>query len=206
MKSSMNMTARYVADLIECEALCIYELRDGFLKAVGISGSFPLLHQSNQYILTKPRYITEALKRDRIKIGEGIIGQLAAKRENLFIEDATNDSRLTGVSSLMAIRTLMAIPMIREGKVTGVICAVNSRHKDKSFSPEQFSRLKFISSQVLLSQTFVQVYANLSQQQRINQELEFARQLQASLLPQSFPAWDQFVVHSFHQIIKRSQR
>lgn len=197
IENSMNMTARYVADLIECEAFCIYELQDGALRAVGVSGNFPLLHQSNQYILTKPRYIAEALKRDRIKIGEGIIGQLAAKRDTIFIGDASLDDRLSGVSSLFPIRTLMGVAMIREGKVAGVICAVNSRHKDRAFTPEQFSRLKFISSQVLLSQTFVQVYSSLSKQQRINQELEFARQLQASLLPRSFPAWDQFVVHSF---------
>jgi len=195
--NSMNMTARYVADLIECQALCIYELKDGYLHALGISGNFPLLHQSNQYIVTKPRYLMEALKRDRIKLGEGLIGQIAARREPMLLEDAGDDPRLAGVSSQISIRTLMAIPMIREAKVTGVICAINNRDKNRPFTPEQFSRLRFISSQVLLAQTFVQVYANLSEQQRINQELEFARQLQASLLPDTFPAWDQFVVHSF---------
>ena len=200
--NSMNMTARYVADLIECQSLCIYELRDGYLRASGLSGSFPLLHQSSQYILTKPKYIQEALKRDRIKIGEGLIGQTAERREYIFIGDAASDMRLSGTSTLIPIKTLMAIPMIREGKVTGVICAVNNRTKDKPFSPEQFSKLKFIASQVLLSQTFVQVYSSLSEQQRINQELEFARQLQASLLPDSFPAWDRFVVHSFTRSAK----
>ncbi|MDD3117925.1 MAG: SpoIIE family protein phosphatase [Victivallales bacterium] len=200
--NSMNMTARYVADLIECQSLCIYELRSGYLHTSGICGNFPLLHQSSQYILTKPKYIHEALRRDRIKLGEGLIGQTAAKRENIFIEDAASDPRLSGASTLIPIRTLMAIPMIREGKVTGVICAVNNRSKDKPFTPEQFSRLKFISSQVLLSQTFVQVYSSLSEQQRINQELEFARRLQASLLPESFPPWDRFIVHSFTRSAK----
>ena len=93
IEGSMNMTARYVADLIECQALCIYELKEGFLRSVGVSGNFPLLHQSNQYILTKPRYIMEALKRDRIKLGEGLIGQIAARREPVFIEDASKIGR-----------------------------------------------------------------------------------------------------------------
>jgi sigma-B regulation protein RsbU (phosphoserine phosphatase) len=90
----------------------------------------------------------------------------------------------------------MVVPMVHDAILTGVICAVNNRHTG-AFSPEQFSRLRFISSQVILAQNLISVYRDLSNQQRINQELEFARQLQASLLPRSFPAWDQFVVHAF---------
>ena len=194
---SMNTTARYVADLIEAESICIFELEGEWLRAVGISGAFPPLHKASQYVLTKPKYILESLRREKIKLGEGIVGEVAERRESIFLEQANNDPMLAEIDTVVPINTLMAIPLVSEANVTGVICAVNNRRSDRPFSAEQFSRFKFIASQVVLAQNLVKVYASLSEQQRINQELEFARQLQASLLPEAFPSWDQFMVHSF---------
>lgn len=195
--TSMNMTARYVADLVEAQSICIFALEGEYLKAVGVSGAFPPLHTAGQYVLTKPRYILESLKRDRIKLGEGVIGEIAAKRESLLLENPSDDPRFAGHDTVIPIRTLMAVPLINEAAVTGVMCAANSRRQNAPFTAEQFSNFKFIASQVVLAQNIVQVYSTLSEQQRINQELEFARQLQYSLLPQSFPPWGDFEVHSF---------
>jgi GAF domain-containing protein len=107
-------------------------------------------------------------------MGEGIIGQIATDRQALLLEDASVDPRLENADTVIPIISLMGVPMVNEGKVVGVICAINSRRNERPFSPEQFSRLRFIASQVVLAQNLVQVYANLSEQQRINQELEFA--------------------------------
>lgn len=197
MDNSMNMTARYVADLIEAQSICIFIKEGDYLRAAGISGAFPPLHKSTQYILTKPRYILESLRREKIKFGEGIIGEIAQLNEAIFLPDASKDPRTSSTDTVVPIKTLMAVPLVSEANVTGVICAVNNRRNERSFSSEQYANFKFIASQVVLAQNLVQVYSTLSKQQRIDQELEFARQLQASLLPKTFPAWDQFMVHSF---------
>jgi len=197
MDNSMNMTARYVADLIEAQSICIFIKEGDYLRAAGISGAFPPLHKSTQYILTKPRYILESLRREKIKFGEGIIGEIAQQNESIFLPDASKDPRTSSTDTMVPIKTLMAVPLVSEANVTGVICAVNNRRNERSFSNEQYANFKFIASQVVLAQNLVQVYSTLSKQQRIDQELEFARQLQASLLPKTFPAWDQFMVHSF---------
>lgn len=203
LDDSMNMTARYVADLINAKALCIFILEEGgAFRAAGISGAFPPLHKSPEYVLTKPRYILESLRREKIKLGEGIIGEVAKNREPLLIEDASADPRIKVIDSTIPIETLMAVPMIKEGQIIGVICAVNNRQNEKPFSPEQFSTLKFMAGEVLLAHNIVKVYANLSKQQRISQELEFARQLQASLLPKDFPEWDCFVIYAFSRSAK----
>ena len=193
--NSMNATARYIADLIEAESICIFEVHDDTLRAIGISGNFPMIHNSNQYVMTKPKHILDMLRREKFHIGEGIIGEVAAAREPLILEDAAGDPRLAEFAGSAKISTMMVVPMVRDAVLTGVICAVNNR-RIGPFSPEQFSRLRFISAQVILAQNLVKVYANLSEQQRLNQELEFARQLQASLLPESFPPWDQFEVYA----------
>lgn len=203
IEDSMNMTARYVADLVSASSLCIFILEeDDTLKASGISGAFPPLHKSNDYILTKPRYILESLRREKIKLGEGIIGEVAKNRESVFLKNASDDPRISSVESVVPIETLMAVPMIREGKVTGVICAVNNRKEGHPFSPEQFSTFKFMATQVVLAYNIVNVYSSLSKQQRISQELDFAKQLQASLLPKEFPEREQFSVHAFYRSAK----
>jgi sigma-B regulation protein RsbU (phosphoserine phosphatase) len=194
--SSMNTTARYIADLVEAESVCIYEVKDDYLRASGICGAFPLVHNVSAYVMTKPKYILESLRREKIRLGDGLIGRVGEMREPVLIEEAEEDSRLADYSQTSKVSTVMAVPMVRDAMLTGVICAVNNRQSGP-FSPEQYSRLRFISSQVILAQNLVKVYRDLSKQQRINQELEFARQLQASLLPESFPVWDQFRVHAF---------
>ena len=196
IENSMNTTARYIADLVEAESVCIYEVKNNYLQATGISGAFPLISSASDYMMTKPRYLLEALRQEKVIIGNGLIGRVGEVREPLLIEEASDDYRLQNYPNASSVETVMVVPMVHDATLTGVICAVNNRHSG-AFSPEQFSRLRFISSQVILAQNLISVYRDLSNQQRINQELEFARQLQASLLPSSFPAWDQFVVHAF---------
>ena len=93
----------------------------------------------------------------------------------------------------------MALPLISRGDVTGVICAVNNMQEEgqKRFSSEQFGRFRFIAGQVEIARRIIDAYSKLSRQQRLNQELEFARNLQRSLLPATVPVWGQFSVHAY---------
>ena len=78
----------------------------------------------------------------------------------------------------------MAVPMVKEGIVYGVICAVDNKMlSERPFSFAQFARLKSLASQVLMVQQLVQVYGEISRRERIDQELAFVRQFQTSLLP-----------------------
>lgn len=194
----LSITARYVADLVEAQSLCIFTLDDdGVYRANGIAGAFPPLFKTDSYVMTKPKYILDALRKEKIKLGEGIIGTVAQKREELLITDPA-DKRIANLGTSVAIETLMAVPMIDEGVCSGVICAVNSKHQlERAFNRDQFGRLKFIAGQVVLAQNILKAYSNLSEQQRINQELDFARNLQSALLPKSFPDWGAFKIHAF---------
>ena len=199
----MNVTARYVAELVNAQSVGIF-VRDGdLLRAAGVSGPFPLLHKASNYVMTKPEYILELLRRERIRIGEGILGTVAEKNQTVVIEDAMNDERMNLTDPLVPINCLMAVPLVSEGIVSGVMCAVNSGERDSvAFTSDQLARFKFISNQVVLAQNILAAYAHLSEQQRINQELEFARNLQRSLLPKSFPVWGSFSVQAFTRASK----
>lgn len=198
IETALNDTARYVADLVGVSSLCIFTLEDSdYLRASGISGAFPPLQKSTGYVLTKPKYILESLRREKIKVGEGIIGEVALTKKALYIPEAEKDPRLRELGNAVKIEAIVAAPMIKDGKVTGVICGVNNRRDGVSISPEQFATLKFIASQVVLAQDIVKVYSDLSRQQRIRQEIEFAKQIQNSLLPRDLPSNDIFSLHAF---------
>ncbi len=193
MDDSMKMAANYVADLIEAQSVCIFMVEKNHLRAVGVSGSFPLLHKTNNdFIYAKQRFLVDALKNNKIEIGKGLIGEVAALREAVFLKDATVDKRVKEFDNSVTINSLMAIPLIHEANLNGVICAINSRYHDPLFTEEQFSRLKFISAQIVLAQNLLHAYSDLQTQERLEQELKFATELQSSLLPKSFPVWDNF--------------
>ncbi len=200
----MNVTARYVADLVEAQSVCVFMREGDFLRTVGVFGAFPSLsnRKTAEYILTKPKYLLDVLKKDRYRMGEGFVGEVAMNREDIFLTDPSTDPRIAELNTMVPIHTLMAVPLENEGNVTGIICAVNSKLDDHPFSAEQFGRFKFIASQVMLAQNIIQVYSNLSEQQRINQELAFARNLQLSLMPKQFPMWGRFVIQAFTRASK----
>ncbi|MFA6101490.1 MAG: PAS domain S-box protein [Victivallaceae bacterium] len=166
----LNATAHYIAKMLEAESVCIYEIQRDYLKASGISGNFPLVHQAGSYVMTKPKYILEYLRKEKILLGEGIIGRVGKTLEPLLIKEAKNDPQLSEYSNASSIDTLMAVPMVYDGMLTGVICAVNNLNAGP-FSPEQLHRLQFISAQVILVLNMIMVYRNLSEHQRITQEL-----------------------------------
>ncbi len=201
----MNVTARYVAELVDAQSVCVFALDGDLLKPVGVSGPFPLFHKTtSNYVMTKPKYLMEQLRRERIPFGEGIVGRVAQNRKEVMLngEDLAG-TRLYITDPLVPIECVMAIPIISEGVVTGVICAVNSVQENHSFfTAEQFGRFKFIAGQVELAQRILEAYSKLSEQQRLNQELEFARNLQRSLLPETFPVWGFFSVQAFTRASK----
>ena len=196
----VNSTARYVADLIQAQSVCIFTRDGDELCVSGIFGAFPPLQEANSYVMTKQKYILERVKKQRIKLGENIVGDVALTLCPLLISDP-QDPRIANRD--IPINTLMAVPMTFSGNCVGVVCAVdNRRDPDAPFDAEQFTRLKFISAQIVFALNIQNAYAQMSKQQRLMQELEFARNLQSSLLPKSFPAWGDFKIHAFTRASK----
>lgn len=197
-----NNTAHFVSELVDSQALCIFERVGDKLRAIGIAGGFPPMRKSPEYVFTKPRFLLETLKRQTLALGEGIIGEAASAKRPVKIDDATNHPELAGKNLNITINALMVVPMINnEGGLIGVICAVNT-DRCENFTDEQFETFQYLADEVVHVYNIISVYKNMSDQQRINQELKFARELQSSLLPRQFPAWDQFLIHSFFQSAK----
>lgn len=131
----------------------------------------------------------------RVKIGEGISGYVAATGEVLNIPDVYADSRfkrefdqVTGFRT----RSMLTAPMFNpQQKIIGVVQLLNK--KGGPFTTRDERLLAAMSSQAAISIENARLYQQEMQQQLVNQELETARAIQASFLPDTIPqveGWD----------------
>lgn len=77
--------------------------------------------------------IERKLKRIRMKMGEGIIGWVAVNMQPLNVADVYNDPRFDKKADKQTgfiTRSILAVPMVRSGKLIGVIEAVNKCNRD----------------------------------------------------------------------------
>ncbi len=203
VEGAMHAAARHVAEQTDAEAVAIYEFHDGELRVVGVCGAYPLVHVANKMIFARHHYLFETLRREKIEPGHGFLGGIAVTRQPELVPDASADPRFTEYPDYTGFGSVMAIPLLRDGILVGVVCAAtNSKRPTSPFSQAQFERLRLLSGQVLMVQNLVHVYSEISRRERIDQELEFARHLQLSLLPPAFPSWDQFSINAYTRSAK----
>ena len=192
----MNTVAQYLSDRIGAESIAIFELQDDkMLHCIGVSGSYPLVMTNNDMIFTRPQHLIEILKNDPIALGTRFLGKVAVSGVAELVPFANGDFRFEKFPFKKLICSVMAIPMLQDNNVVGVICAVNNKHKPgQAFAYYQFDKFKSMTNEVLMVQQLYHAYKQINDRSRIDQELEFARSLQLSLLPKTIPLFDVFSI------------
>jgi len=194
LSDAMDQAAAHIAELIVAKAVCIYRVENDRLLVDGVSGNYPL---SQFTIMMDPEgsadEYRQALREEDITIGEGFIGRTASRRRPIFLPDARHDEHLSEFPMERLPEQVMAVPVFQKEQLSGIICAVTSSNYGL-FNQDKFAQLKFVAGQVRLIMDLEGAYKTRSAQERLKQELGFARQLQASLLPESVPDWDKFAI------------
>jgi sigma-B regulation protein RsbU (phosphoserine phosphatase) len=138
---------------------------------------------------------TGALTEIRVKKGEGIAGHVAATGQVLNIADAYADPRFLREYSDRTgyrVRTIITAPIRNpQGKIIGVVQLLNKQ--SGAFSTRDESLLTAMAAQAAISIENARLYEQEIQQRLVNQELETARRIQESFLPQALPyhsGWD----------------
>ena len=198
----MSVTAKYLSDLIQADSVCVYLYRDGAFFPSGMTPHYPL-----QLSRPLPCDLNDPEARDKIQsaapkdLADLILSTVLA-HESLLISDPRHPL-LTKITHTETVKTFIAVPMIYEKNLLGIICASNSStpHR-KFFTQEEVNRLNLLTAPVVLARNILAMYDRLSQQQRISQELEFARTLQRSLLPPDCPQWGGFSIQAVSRAAK----
>lgn len=159
-------------------------------------GTLYLLDEENNELVSRVLQDTGGhLSEIRLKVGQGIAGHVAETGETLNIPNAYDDSRFNSSFDQMSgyrTRSILTAPMFNpQQKIIGVVQLLNKRGSPFTFRDERL--LAAMTSQAAISIENARLYEQEIQQQLINRELETARGIQASFLPDTIPeyaGWD----------------
>lgn len=127
----------------------------------------------------------ERVTRDRtVPLGEGIIGSAAQQRESILAPDVRKEPRYVAVNP--ETRSELAVPLIYKGQVIGVIDLEHTRVN--YYNDDHQRTLSTLAAQVAISIANARLYQRIhEEEQRMERDLEMARQVQLRLMPPQPP-------------------
>jgi sigma-B regulation protein RsbU (phosphoserine phosphatase) len=121
---------------------------------------------------------------DNIPLGKGITGAAAESREAVRVADTGQDPRY--IASHADIRSEMAVPLIVQDRVVGVLDVESDRFG--YFTEDHQRTLSLLAPQIASSVENARLYEEIAQrEQRMEQDLKAARKLQSVLQPREAP-------------------
>lgn len=141
------------------------------------TAAFLLLDEkTNELVARAAKGIEEEVEQGvRIPVGKGFAGRIAAERRAIFIPDVDHSFVMNPILREKGIRSLLGVPLLVEGRVTGVLHV-------GSLTPREFSDADRDLLQLAADRAGLAIeHARLFQQVRI------VEMLQHSLVPQTLP-------------------
>lgn len=120
----------------------------------------------------------------KFSITRGLVGAAVSERRLIHAGDVRKDSRYVMVNP--ETRSEMAVPLIYQGKVIGVLDLEHTRVN--YFNEDHERTLMTLASQLAIAIENAQLYQRVaSQEQRLENDLTMAREVQLRLLPAKTP-------------------
>ena len=139
-----------------------------------------LLNEKTQelYFRFSVGYSREVVERIRVKVGEGVTGAAAQRREAVLVGDVSSDSRY--ISALPNVRSELAVPLIIKNRLIGVIDIESPQAHH--FTEEHKQLLTLIASRMAGGIENARLYTRITRQAKTLLLLnEIARELTSIL-------------------------
>src|SRR5579862_2438986 len=139
-----------------------------------------LLNEKTQelYFRFQVGYAREIAERMRIRVGEGVTGIAAQRREAILIDDVSTDPRY--ISAVPNVRSELAVPLIIKNRLIGVIDIESPQ--PNHFTEEHKRLLTLIASRMAVGIENARLYTRTTRQARTLLLLnEIARELTSIL-------------------------
>ena len=130
----------------------------------------------------------------RLKMGEGLIGHVAVSGKPYIARDVRNDPRY--INARARTRSEMVAPIISNEEVIGVF-DLESYELD-AYSEDDLEVLMLLALQVAIIIDKVMLHEQLIEKQRLETQLEVARQVQLELLPPRDPQLEGFDISAYN--------
>jgi phosphoserine phosphatase RsbU/P len=182
----LNDISREITSILDPDDLL--QRIDHLLKRVIDFQMFSILLWNSRTQLFEHRFSSrfgERVTRERtIALGEGLIGSAAQLREPILAPDVRKDPRY--VEANPEVRSELSVPLVYKGEVIGVL---DLEHTRVNYYNEDHQRtLTTLASQVAISIANARLYRRIhEEEQRMERDLEMARQVQLRLMPSHPP-------------------
>lgn len=169
--AAINTVAATVSQVLDLD-LALQTALDAVLGIIGVEAAGISLvdEQSGELVLRAQRGWTLDFvsKPMRIKLGEGLSGQVVAHNKVVVTGDLTDDQRLAVPAfSQERVQAMAMAPMHARGRVIGVLSVMS--HTPYHFSDEEIDVLKAIADQVGVALDNARLYEETrSQQERLS--------------------------------------
>lgn len=154
----------------------------------------------NDELWTKIAHQTE---RFRIKVGTGIAGQVAHSQELLNITDADSDPRhFKGIDKKSGFhtKTILCGPLVNhEGNLIGVLQCLNKKEPPHYFTQYDEELLQAFASNIGVMLDQARLVEEYIAKQKIEHDLELAREIQQGLLPEKPPEMEGFEIYGWNE-------
>ncbi|MGD0445811.1 MAG: SpoIIE family protein phosphatase [Edaphobacter sp.] len=130
------------------------------------------------------RFGERVLRERTIALGQGLVGTAAQLREPVLAPDVRKDRRY--IEANPEVRSELAVPLVYKGEVIGVL---DLEHTRVNYYNEDHQRtLSTLASQIAISIANARLYQRIhEEEQRMERDLEMARQVQLRLMPSRPP-------------------
>jgi phosphoserine phosphatase RsbU/P len=130
------------------------------------------------------RFGERVIRERTIALGEGLIGTAAQLREPVLAPDVRKDSRY--IEANPEVRSELAVPLVYKGEVIGVLDLEHTRVN--YYNDDHKRTLSTLASQIAISIANARLYQRIhEEEQRMERDLEMARQVQLRLMPSRPP-------------------
>ncbi len=137
--------------------------------------------------------VARGMDRDTIddpqfQVSRGVVDRVADERQPVLTSDAQADDRFSMRHSIvdLGLRSILCVPLTIKDRVLGVVY-VDNRLQAGIFTPADLDLLASIASSAAVAIENARLYQVAVEKGRMERELQVARGVQASLLPQETP-------------------
>jgi serine phosphatase RsbU (regulator of sigma subunit) len=169
-----------------------------------VEGPYPPLQRLLiDYLETRIKFINELFLTETVDIDEHpFFRQLVEKGELLYLPETTGrDDIPQQPTDFLRINTLIAVPLRVQDQVLGILMVVNKLSDSERgwapFTPQDASLLNAVGDQAAIAIANARMHEVIDEQERLEREIEIARKVQESLLPDSCPEIPGFEIQAF---------
>lgn len=169
----------------------------GNLHAEAICGNFPPLfklpRETQSKIVTRKEYLETVLRNEPVAPEESHpLGSVIVTGDPIWIRDAQWDDRFPKVEEkALKVHSFLAVPLHYHKERLGVLALAN-HGSGLPFSEQDFEIAKSIADMAAFSLYNARIYTQLAEKQRMDRDLQTARDIQEILLPKRCPSIEHF--------------